>query len=164
LRYYHVTQPFLNFDSPEALNHFVQSTWESTWGVYGWFDKRLPDDFYHQAGVVTQVLLGLSALALILGLLRGALRRQGPPAYAWQGALILAAISLALVFSDVQFSRTVAFQPQGRYLFQLLLPAGMLFTGGAYALPPGRLLKITALSVPLLWLAFLNLVGLLYAR
>ena len=42
----------------------------------------------------------------------------------------------------------------------LLLPAALIITGGLYALPPTRLLKVLALSIPLAWLAVMNMVGL----
>jgi len=53
---------------------------------------------------------------------------------------------------------------QGRYLYLLLLPAALLFTGGLYALPPHRILKTIALSLPLLWLGVLNFVALALVR
>ena len=41
----------------------------------------------------------------------------------------------------------------------LLLPAALVFTGGLYALAPGRPLKAIALSLPLVWLGLMNMVG-----
>ena len=138
---------------------FYRSTWESSWGRFGWMDIALPGEAYEQARLVTLVLLALSGLAgLRLGV--GALRGRGVPASAWQAGLVMAVAVVAVVIAYVQFNVTVAFQAQGRYLFPVLLPAALLFTGGLYALLPGRWLKTLGLSLLLAWLGLLNMIGL----
>jgi len=69
------------------------------------------------------------------------------------------AIHGLFVFAAFLRFNTTYFQAQGRYLFLLLLPAGMLLTGGLQALPH-RALKVGGLSLLLLGMGFLNLIGL----
>ena len=71
-----------------------------------------------------------------------------------------APVGIALLVAFVQYSLQVGEAAQGRYLYLLLLPAALLFTGGLYALPPHRILKTMALSLPLLWLGVMNFVAL----
>src|SRR5262249_18456871 len=111
---------------------------------------------YQETSWLAAIALGLSILALLILLVRVWRHQARVPAYAWQAALAMAAMAVTLGASIVDFNVTVAFQPQGRLLFPLLLPGALLFTGGLYALAPGRPGKILALSVPLLWLAFMN--------
>ncbi len=80
--------------------------------------------------------------------------------FAWQAALVMAVAAGGIIAGYVQFNATVAFQAQGRYMFPLLLPAAMLFTGGLHALLPGRWLKTLGLGLLLIWLSLLNMVGL----
>ena len=108
---------------------------------------------------------GLLAQAGSLGSL------AGPPMLAlwvewtdWSLAPVVHALQalrgMALVVAFVQYSLQVAESPQGRYLYLMLLPAALLFTGGLYALPPRRIPKVIALSIPILWLGAMNAVGL----
>ncbi len=152
--------PGLNWNDLTARWDFVRSTWLSFWGFFGWQTISLPDIFYDQALVLSGLLLGLSGLAALWWLWRG-LRGRGPiPAYAWQAGVLLALTTVLLLSSFVQFNLGVALSAQGRYLFPALLPAALLFTGGLQALAPGRWGKTLALSLPLLWLAAMNAVGL----
>jgi hypothetical protein len=85
-------------------------------------------------------------------------------AYVWQAAVVMGVVSVVLAVGFVQYSLNVSESPQGRYFFLLLLPLAILFTGGLYVLPPGRIPKVLALSVPILWLAGANFVGLVIVR
>ncbi len=139
---------------------FYLSTWESTWGRFGWMDISLPGDAYEQARRVTFVLLLLSGLAGLGIIVRAVVRRRGVPTFAWQAGLVMAVAVVGVIIGYFQFNTTVAFQAQGRYLFPVLLPAALLFTGGLYALLPGRWLKTLGLGLLLAWLGLLNMVGL----
>jgi hypothetical protein len=154
----------LNWDDLTARTNFVLSSWMSFWGLFGWMDILMPFLFYSQALVLTALLLALSGLAGVRLMLRRWRRRERGRAYVWQAGVLLAVTAFLLVGSFVQFSLTVALQPQGRYLYMALLPAALLLTGGLYALTPGRWLKGPALSIPLLWLAAWNAVGLILVR
>jgi hypothetical protein len=159
-----LNEPGLNWDDLTARTNFVLSSWMSFWGLFGWMDILMPFLFYSQALVLTALSLALSGLAGVRLMLRRWRRRERGRAYVWQAGVLLAVTAFLLVGSFVQFSLTVALQPQGRYLYMALLPAALLLTGGLYALTPGRWLKGPALSIPLLWLAAWNAVGLILVR
>lgn len=157
--FWHRNLPLLNWADPAARYDFIWSTWHSFWGVFGWHSVLLPTDFYDQALLFALGLGALSGLALLRGALRWGQGRTSMPAHTWQAGLVLAVAGGAVLFSFLQNSLIVASQPQGRYLFLALLPAALLFTGGLYALAPGRQGKLLALLVPILWLAVMNAVG-----
>jgi hypothetical protein len=119
----------------------------------------MPQEYYDQALTVSLVLLGLSVLAGLALIVRCALGRAVVAPHVWQSVLVMAVVAAVLLYGFVQFSGTVALQAQGRYLYLLLLPAALLFTGGLRALAPGRVGKLIALSIPLLWLGVWNTVG-----
>lgn len=150
----------LDIGNPESVNWFVSWSWESAWGRFGWMDITLPPEFYEQARNVTFALLALSGLAFLVAAVRALWLRHGVPTHSWQATLVMASAVAVLLVGYVQFSQTVAFQPQARYFFPVLLPAALLFTGGLHALLPGRAPKWIALSVLLLWLAWMNVAGL----
>ncbi|MDQ6739725.1 MAG: DUF2142 domain-containing protein [Actinomycetota bacterium] len=155
--------PWFDFHDPNVQANFLQSAWESFWGVFGWFDQLLPPYLYEQARTLTVLLLGLTGLAALLLLGRVVLRRYTIPHYSWQAACVLATVAGVVIGSFLWINVKVDFQPQGRYLFLFLLPASLLWTAGLAALP-GRLLRGLALSVPIIWLAMMNLVGILVVR
>jgi hypothetical protein len=177
-KFYNITlqPPGFSLATPAQQSAFIESTWKSFWGFFGWQTIPLPAPFYSQAGLFTLVLFGLTGLAALWFIvrrfqMRNAQRRTIPhsefpiphsivPTYAWQAIAVLAAVGIALLVAFVQYSLQVAEAAQGRYLYLLLLPASLLFTGGLYALPPRRALKIIALSLPMLWLGAMNFVGL----
>jgi hypothetical protein len=163
--FWRLNLPALNWNDPAARGEFVRSSWLSFWGYFGWQNVAMPDQFYDQALGVSVLLVGLSILAggaLLLGRARA---QRSIPAYAWQAAVLLVGTAVLLAYSFVQYSLTVALSAQGRYLFPaLLLPGGLLCTGGLYVLARGRRLAPPALSIPILWLAAWNAVGLLVVR
>ncbi|HMA36806.1 MAG TPA: glycosyltransferase family 39 protein [Chloroflexia bacterium] len=162
--FWHATLPLLDWNNADARNGFILASWQSFWGYFGWQNIIMPPEFYDQARLFSSGLVGLTLLA-VLGLAAGGLWRRWPvPRHLWQSLLILAVVAVLLLISFVQFSLTVAMQAQGRYLFLLLLPGALIFTFGLYTLAPGRLLKVLALSLPLLWLGVMNAVGLSLVR
>jgi hypothetical protein len=150
----------LDVNSAGSWNWFLEWSWHSTWGRFGWMGATLPGEFYEQARNVALDLLILSGLALLGVLGRWAIVRRGIPVHSLQAALVMGVAAGLLAVGYIQFSTTVAFQPQARYFFPVLLPAGLAFTGGLHALAPGRVLKVLALAAPLLWLSLLNVSGL----
>ena len=162
--------PGFNLATDGQRTVFADSVWKSFWGNFGWETIALPDDYYSQAEFFTRLLVGLTVVAVV-GMIVWRFIRWWRfrdvavvPTRAWQAAIILVVVSAALVVAFVQYNLTVAESPQGRYLFMALLPGGVLFTGGLYALAPHRALKAVALSIPILWLASINFVGLLIVR
>ncbi len=163
IKYYMMTSVSFDPDSPASWKEFLQSTWLSMWGRFGWMERSLPERHLEWMGTISIVLLALSAVALAWVALRWILRR-GFPTYVWQGALVLLVAAITIIASYIQFNDRVAMQAQGRYLFSLLLPASLVFTGGLHALLPWRFLKIVALGVLLIWLAYSNWLGVLIVR
>jgi 4-amino-4-deoxy-L-arabinose transferase-like glycosyltransferase len=165
-RYYRANLPRIDLAMPDQRSQFIDATWKSFWGMFGWQDILMPDGFYSQAGFFTIAFFGLTGLAVLWIIAwRFARRRRNSdqviiPTYAWQAVSVLAVVGIALVVGFVQYSLQVAEAPQGRYLYLILLPVALLFTGGLYALAPHRILKVLALSIPILWLGAMNIVGL----
>ena len=177
-KFYNITlqPPGFNLATPQQRSAFIEATWKSFWGFFGWQTIPLPDAFYSQAGLFTLVLFGLTVLAAVIFVARRVRMRNDSapniphsafaiphsvvPPYAWQSVAVFAAVGIALLVAFVQYSLQVAEAAQGRYLYLMLLPAALLFTGGLYALPPHRILKTIALSLPLLWLGVMNFVAL----
>jgi 4-amino-4-deoxy-L-arabinose transferase-like glycosyltransferase len=162
--FWHATLPGLNWNDPAARADFILSSWMSFWGFFGWQNIQMPAMFYDQALVLSEVLLVLSGLAGLGLLWRWVRRRLVIPTYVWQAGGLLVLTTGLVIVSFVQFSLTVALQAQGRYLFPALLPEALLFTGGLYALAPGRWGKPLAFSIPIVWLAAMNAVGLMLVR
>ncbi|MGI8588255.1 MAG: DUF2142 domain-containing protein [Chloroflexia bacterium] len=159
VRYNRGKLQLLDLTMPSVQATFIRVTWDSFWGYFGWLTTQLPQELYNQAAVLSVVL---GSLSLLCGLWRFAVRRRGRPVpvLAWQGMVVLLTVTLAVCAAHVEFSATVAFQPQGRYLFQALLPASLFLTGGLYALPRRSAHKALALGLLLVWLGLLNMVGL----
>jgi hypothetical protein len=157
--FWRLNLPRLDWGNPAARWDFAQGNWRSFWGAFGWQNILMPQEYYDQALTVSLVLLGLSVLAGLALIVRWALGRAVVAPHVWQSVLVMAVVAAVLLYGFVQFSGTVALQAQGRYLYLLLLPAALLFTGGLRALAPGRVGKLIALSIPLLWLGVWNTVG-----
>jgi hypothetical protein len=159
----------LNPGDSFRMNWFLELTWQSFWGRFGWMDRTLPLRCYDQAFTATVILCGLSGVALLLSALRR-IRVSSPeagpagiPPYARQAVLAMAIVTATLVFLFVRYSREVAFSPQGRYFFPVLLPLGLVFTGGLYFLSSTRVPRILGVASLLLWMLYLNVEGLFQA-
>jgi hypothetical protein len=163
-RFWQLNLPAFNWQDPAARVGFVQASWQSFLGVFGWQSLVLPDVFYDQALQLSVVLLGLSGLAGLRRLQRHLAGRAPIPTYVLQAACLMGLTAILVGFSFVQYSLNVALSAQGRYFFLLLLPAALLFTGGLQALLPGRVLKAISVSMLMLWLAIANIVGTVLVR
>jgi 4-amino-4-deoxy-L-arabinose transferase-like glycosyltransferase len=159
---YIVNFTLLDWNSPRSRDLFLQYSWESIWGRFGWLDISLPPDFYRQAMYITIVFIGLSGLALALTFGRWiTLRKAVVSLPSIQSVLTMVPVMVALLVGYIQFNLTIAYSAQGRYLFLGLLPMAMLFTIGVYALMPRRVLKILMFGALFTWLAWMNIAGLL---
>jgi hypothetical protein len=74
---------------------------------------------------------------------------------------VFGVVVVALFAAFIQYNMRAAAAPQGRYFYLLLLPGAILLTGGLYALVPNRAARVILLSVPVVWLAIANYVGLM---
>jgi hypothetical protein len=160
IRFYQGHLEPVDFRYAGAFTLFAQLTTESFWGLFGLMSVRLPRAAYQLSNLLGLGLLTLSLIGLSQGGSRWLRGSRTTPAYAWQAGVVLAAATATLLAGYLQYNLTVAFQPQSRYLFPVLIPMASLVTSGLYFLAPGRSAKVAVLSVPLLWLAVLHAVGL----
>ncbi|MDQ3929890.1 MAG: glycosyltransferase family 39 protein, partial [Chloroflexota bacterium] len=127
-------------ESPPSLNQFLFDAFTSFIGRFSWFgvsDILLPTWLY--------TLWRLTIVGLVIGFAVFLLRRRGQtwrlkerissPAFAMLLMLLVCTASIALSF--IQFNTQVAHQPQGRYLFPLLLPLALAFNGSVYLFTRG---------------------------
>jgi 4-amino-4-deoxy-L-arabinose transferase-like glycosyltransferase len=151
--------------SPWGVGSFLKTTWQSSWGLFGPMTHGLPSGLYVQAQYLAIGLLALTIFASGRYIWKSVTRRQTIPAHEWQSTLIMAVAAGIVIAGYLQFNLDVSWQPQGRYLFTLLLPASLLYTGGIYTLSRSRStlprLKMLVLITPVVWLAFANFVGLM---
>jgi hypothetical protein len=131
-----VAQTFIkaDFSNPRTAHDLLHYSLESLWGRFGWNDITLPQQVYHFCNNAALVLVCFSVLAGIgvfgLWIKRMALRDIVP----LQAFLIFLAIGLTLLLGYVEYNAKIAYQPQARYFFILLLPGALLLTGGAYVI------------------------------
>ncbi|MGQ9517346.1 MAG: glycosyltransferase family 39 protein [Anaerolineae bacterium] len=152
-------------DLHSLLTRFVETTFQSFWGQFGWMGVLLDSRLY----ALLALLSGLAAFGVFWWLMR-LLRRQtrlfpretrALAVLGWSAFLTV----LGYLWYNVQF-----IQHQGRYLFPALIPIGLAFAVGLYQLttPAGAraaALFCSALTVallvwgavtddpPLLWIA-----------
>lgn len=160
LHSYAAMYPRANLADPQMLGSFFTATFMSVIGVFGWTSTFMPSLIYLLTQVLMVVLLGLSCWAL-----SRAFRTDSRLASDKTRALLILLIaSVGVAAAYVQFNVTIALQPQGRYLFMLLVPVSLALMSGVYLLStrPGRpYLGRPALALPLVWLALVNVVGLI---
>ena len=87
-------------------------------------------------------------------------RRRSRDVPAWQSLLIFLAVGVTLFVGYIQNNSRIAYQPQARYFFILLLPGALLLTGGVYAFAVKRPLRAAMCAVIFIGLAVLNALGL----
>jgi hypothetical protein len=149
-----------DFSDPRTAGNLLRYTLESLWGRFGWNDITLHQQVYHFCNSAALLLICLSALAGIglfgLWLIRG----QAPDVAAWQSLLIFLAVGLTLFVGYIQYNAKIAYQPQARYFFILLLPGTLLLTGGVYAFAARRPLRAAVCTLIFIGLAVLNALGL----
>src|SRR5205823_2936829 len=109
--------------------------------------------------LVTGYLLALTLITAVKRAIGGP--RLSVPAR--QALLVMASVIAGLVALYLRLNFSVAFQPQGRYLFPAILPISLLMTWGLTTLTPERAVKRVCMDIALLWLwlGLLNVAGLL---
>jgi 4-amino-4-deoxy-L-arabinose transferase-like glycosyltransferase len=149
-----------DFADPRTANNLLRYTLESFWGRFGWNDITLQQQVYHFCNTAALLLICLSALAGIGLFGLWLTRRQAPDVATWQGLLIFLAVGLTLFVGYIQYNAKIAYQPQARYFFILLLPGALLLTGGVYAFAARRPLRAVVCSFIFIGLIVLNALGL----
>ncbi|MCB0077966.1 MAG: hypothetical protein KDD73_11185 [Anaerolineales bacterium] len=127
---------------PSVLADFVQA--------FGWGHVRLPAWIV----IASRLLMALS----LFGLSRWLFARRGPSRS--EPALFLLAMAVTLVLLSAaawslpytQFGRVLL--PSGRYLFPVVVPFAILFTGGYWALFPRRWRSAALLLLLLLFIGY----------
>ena len=145
-----------DFTKPQTASDLLHYTLESLWGRFGWNDITLPQSIYHFCNIAALILLCLSVLAGIAVLGLWITRRRKPNVVACQACLIFLAIGLTLFLGYIQYNAKIAYQPQARYFFIILLPGVLVLTGGLYAFAWTKTLRIFVVTALLAGLAILN--------
>jgi len=149
-----------DFSDPRTAGNLLRYTLESLWGRFGWNDITLHQQVYHFCNSAALLLICLSALAGIGLFGLWLTRRQAPDVATWQGLLIFLAVGLTLFVGYIQYNAKIAYQPQARYFFILLVPGALLLTGGVYAFAARRPLRAAVCTFIFIGLAALNALGL----
>lgn len=149
-----------DFSDPRTAGNLLRYTLESLWGRFGWNDITLHQQVYHFCNNAAFLLICLSAFAGIGLFGLWLTRKQAPDAATWQGLLIFLAVGLTLFVGYIQYNAKIAYQPQARYFFILLLPGALLLTGGVYAFAARRPLRAAVCIFIFIGLAVLNALGL----
>lgn len=110
------------YGAAEVARRFVQTTFQSFWGQFGWMGVVLDQRIY--AGLA--LLSGLIALGWVLRLADG--RSTFTPGQR-DGLILLAGLVLLTAASYFWYNLTFV-QHQGRYLFPALIPIGLGVTVG----------------------------------
>jgi 4-amino-4-deoxy-L-arabinose transferase-like glycosyltransferase len=108
----------------EYLKNFVQTTFHSFWGQFGWMALPMPTHVYRVFLLLTVVVL---SGAFLFVWRRGGPRKLLPPQ---QDALIIfAAVGILVIAAYVLYNRDFV-QFQGRYLYPALIPLAFLVATG----------------------------------
>jgi len=149
-----------DFSDPRTAGNLLHYTLESLWGRFGWNDITLHQEVYHFCNSAALLLICLTALAGIGLFGLWLTRRQSPDVVALQASLVFLAVGLTLFAGYIGYNAKIAYQPQARYFFILLLPGALLLTGGVYAFAASPQLRAAVCTMLLVGLAALNALGL----
>jgi hypothetical protein len=130
----------------DALRHFVVTTFQSFWGVFGWMGAPIDVRLYWLLALVTGLaLVGLAILAARR--LRSMTAAQG-----WTAVIL--ALQLALIAGVMVVYNLSYIQPQGRYLFPANAAIAVLLALGWREMVgrPYLLTLLTAAGGVALWL------------
>jgi len=153
-----VTANFIkaDFTKPGTARDLLRYTLENLWGRFGWNDITLPQALYHFCNSAALVLASLSILAAIGALVLWLGRRRPLGVVVCQASVIYAVIGLTLTVGFIEYNAKIAYQPQARYFFIILLPGALLLTGGLYRVSAVRLLRLATVSALLIAFGVLN--------
>jgi small subunit ribosomal protein S36 len=149
-----------DFTLPRTAYDLLRYTLESLWGRFGWNDITLAPEVYRFCNSVASVLVTMSIIAGITVLGVWATRRRSPDAVKWQAFLIFLVVGLALLIGYLQFNERIAYMPMARYFSIMLLPGGLLLTGGVYTFAARRALRVLAFGILFIGLGLLNALSL----
>ena len=149
-----------DFSDPRTAGNLLRYTLESLWGRFGWNDITLHQEVYHFCNSAALLLICLTVLAGIGLFGLWVTRRRSPDVVAWQASLMFLAVGLTLFAGYIEYNARIAYQPQARYFFILLLPGALLLTGGVYAFAASQHLRAAVCTMLLVALAVLNALGL----
>jgi 4-amino-4-deoxy-L-arabinose transferase-like glycosyltransferase len=149
-----------DFSDPRTADNLLRYTLESLWGRFGWNDITLHQEVYHFCNSAALLLICLTVLAGIGLFGLWVTRRRSPDVVAWQASLVFLAVGLTLFAGYIEYNARIAYQPQARYFFILLLPGALLLTGGVYAFAASQHLRAAVCTMLLVALAVLNALGL----
>lgn len=154
-----------NFADTALTHEFLTTTWLSSVGFFGWMQLRLADTLYFVTSIIVLFMLAITGYVFLKRRIveRSRTSHQSSTPLEIQMAAIMMIVSLTLFANYLIFNSTVAYQPQGRYLFPMLLPASLLITGGIYTWTWPPRLRFVLLSIPLVWFAIINVVGIITA-
>jgi 4-amino-4-deoxy-L-arabinose transferase-like glycosyltransferase len=123
---------------PALLRAFVQTTFHSFWGQFGWMGVLMDERIY--------LVLGILSAAVGLGLITALPRVLRDDAFVF---VALLSLSFLLTFALYIWYNLTFVQHQGRYLFPALVPISCAFAAGlSHALRPrlARILAVVALA------------------
>jgi 4-amino-4-deoxy-L-arabinose transferase-like glycosyltransferase len=161
-----VTANFIkaDFTKPQTAGDLARYTLENLWGRFGWNDITLPYWMYHFCNTAALILVCLSVLAGIGVFGLWVTRKRPSDVVTWQAASIFLAIGATLLAGFVQYNAKVAYQPQARYFFLLLVPGALLLTGGVHGLSAKRALRLAAVGVLFIAFGLLNALALVAVK
>ena len=153
-----------DFSKPQTAGDLAHYTLENLWGRFGWNDITLPHGIYHFCNTAALVLVCLSVLAGIGVFALWVTRKRPSNVVTWQAASIFLAIGAGLLAGFIQYNAKVAYQPQARYFFLLLVPGALLLTGGLHCLAAKRALRLAAVGLLLIAFGLLNALALVAVK
>ncbi len=129
-----------------TLDRFVQYTFQSFWGMFGWMSVAMDARIYQTLGVLTGVTgLGLCLAAFGQMGKEPAQREAGQLASRYVPRLL--ALSTVLTISGYLWWNLSFVQHQGRYLFPALIPLGLAAGVGWEKLTQARTARIAAAAL-----------------
>jgi len=145
-----------DFSNPCTAGDLSRYTLENLWGRFGWNDITLPHQVYHFCNSAALVLVCLTLLAGIGVFGLSVTRRRSVDVVAFQASLIFLSVALTLLVGFIQYNAKIAYQPQARYFFILLLPGALLLTGGLCAIAGRHAVRVAAVGILFVGLGLLN--------
>ena len=122
---------------PALLRAFVQTTFRSFWGQFGWMGVLMDERIYLALGILSAAI-GLGVIAALPRAGRGDTRLP----------VALLSFSFLLTLSLYVWYNLTLVQHQGRYLFPALVPISCAFAGGlSQALQARRARVLTVVAV-----------------
>ncbi|MHB9091506.1 MAG: hypothetical protein ACYC7H_08805 [Chloroflexota bacterium] len=114
-----------------GLEHFLNTTFQSFWGQFGWMGIVLDRRVYQLLMVISAfAVVGLAVFVWRTG--RQTVRFERTERW----ALVLLCACVLLAVAELVYYNLIFIQPQGRYLYPALVPIGLFFTIGLVEVIP----------------------------